>query len=285
MERESHTACTDAPLNLPRLALRGGDWQKAAVNEEPPAKRRRLGKLWCWMVAIFLGACGWQMWNVHKYNAAVREAKEAGFIWESNDTISLIRRDWRNALKKETWGELGRQLDMRKGVVPDLGRYRKMLHRLRPTTLIAQGCKEENVDALKGLTALQTLVLIDCPALQNVDTLKGLSGLQVLWLNGCTALQSLDALKGLTGLQTLYLQGCTALQNVDALKGLSDLQMLSLRICTTLQNVDALKGLSGLQRLELYGCDKIPAAALRELRATLPNTDITVPDGTKNPPQ
>ena len=49
--------------------------------------------------------------------------------------------------------------------------------------------------------------------------------------------------------------------------------------------MDVLKGLTGLRLLNLDGCDKIPAAALRELRAALPNTDITFPDGTKNPPQ
>jgi len=32
-----------------------------------------------------------------------------------------------------------------------------------------------------------------------------------------------------------------------------------------------------LQHLDLYGSHKIPAAALRELRAALPTTDITFP--------
>ena len=51
------------------------------------------------------------------------------------------------------------------------------------------------------------------------------------------------------------------------------------------ENVDVLKGLTNLQVLYLNGCDKIPAAALRELRAALPKTNITFPDGTNNPPQ
>ena len=170
-------------------------------------------KLWCVLIVVFLGGIGWQMWKLHLYNNAVREAKEAGFEWECEDTISLIKQDWRNALKKETWGAHNRILGM--GEVPDLGRYREMLHHLRPTELVAWGCKDENVDALKGLTALQ---------------------------------------------------------------------MLDLRYCTALQNVDALKGLTGLQDLNLRGCEKIPAAALRELRAALPNTDITFPDGSKEPP-
>ncbi len=217
-------------------------------------------KLWCVLIVVFLGGIGWQMWKLNAYNNAVREAKEAGFEWKCDDTLSLIWQDWHNALKKETWGEHQRMLVM--GEVPDLGRYREMLRHLRPTELYARGCQNENVDALKGLT-----------------------GLQSLDLNGCTALQNVDGLKGLTALQELNLVGCTALQNVDTLKGLSALQWLNLCNCTALQNVDGLKGLTALQWLNLNGCDKIPAAALRELRTALPNTDITFPDGTKNPPQ
>jgi len=217
-------------------------------------------KLWCVLIVVFLGVIGWQMWKLNAYNNAVREAKEAGFKWECDDTLSLIKQDWHNALKKETWGEHPRQLWM--GDVPDLGRYREMLHHLRPTLLVASGCEDANVDAIKGLSALQSLYLNFCRALQNVDGLKGLAGLQYLDLTGCAALQNVDALKGLTALQEIGLWSCDALQNVDGLKGLNKLQWLN-----------------------LSGCDKIPAAALRELRAALPNTDITFPDGTKNPPQ
>ena len=143
----------------------------------------------------------------------------------------------------------------------------------------------QNVDALKGLTGLQTLDLSDCTALQNVDGLKGLTGLQWLNLDLCTALQNVDGLKGLSGLQLLSLISCDALQNVDGLKGLTGLQTLNLHSCVALQNVDSLKGLVGLQRLFLNDSSKIPASALRELRAALPNTDITFPNGSKLPPQ
>ena len=189
--------------------------QKAGVKDGHTTKSERSfgKKLWCVLIVVLLGGMGWQMWKLNLYNNAVREAKEAGFRWECDDAISLIRQDWHNALKKETWGEHSRVLNM--GEVPDLGRYREMLHRLRPTELSAFGCQDENVDALKSLTALQRLVLLDCDALQNLDGLKGLTGLQIL---------------------------------------------------------------------KLTGCHKIPAAALRELRAALPKTDITFRDGTKNPP-
>ena len=286
-------------------------------------------KLWCVLIVLFLGGIGWQVWKLHLYNNAVREAQEAGFTWKCDDAISLIRQDWHNALKKETWGEHRRVLYM--GEVTDLGRYREMLHHLRPTDLDAWRCKDENVDALKGLTSLQTLQLHDCTTLQNVDGLKGLTKLKTLNLNGCEALQNIDGLKrltslhglglgecpalqnaddlksltdleelnlkfcpqlqnvdglkSLTGLQKLNLRGSTTLQNVDFLKGLTRLQMLDLVNVRDLRNVDALKGLSALQTLDLRGCHKIPATALRELRAALPKTDITFLDGSENPPQ
>jgi hypothetical protein len=43
--------------------------------------------------------------------------------------------------------------------------------------------------------------------------------------------------------------------------------------------VDALKGLSGLHRLFLIGCPKLPAAAVAELRAALPKTEINSDGG------
>ena len=116
-------------------------------------------KLWCVLIVLFLGGIGWQMWKLNAYNNAVREAEEAGFEWERDDALSLIRQDWHNALKKETWGAHERVLVM--GEVPDLGRYREILHQLNPTELIARGC--ENVDSLKGLTDLQNSPSMNAP--------------------------------------------------------------------------------------------------------------------------
>ncbi|MEI7776558.1 MAG: hypothetical protein WCK17_17485 [Verrucomicrobiota bacterium] len=262
-----------------------------------------------------------------EYLDAVREAKAAGFEWECDDTTGQIQQGGDSAQKKETGRAPQRKLNMEE--VSDLGRYRDMLRRLRPTELNVFGC--ENLDGLMGLTSLQKLGLNFCPALQNLDGLKGLTGLRSFILLGCSALQNVDGLKDLTGLQTLLIRGCPALQNVgglkgltglrslvlsecpalqnvdglkdltglhllilnqspalqnvDGLKGLTRLQGIDLSGCPALQNVDGLKGLTDLKNLQLGGSRKIPAAALRELRAALPNTDITFPDGTKNPPQ
>lgn len=70
-----------------------------------------------------------------------------------------------------------------------------------------------------------------CPNLRNLDALSGLTGLQTLELSGCTQLRNVDGLRGLTGLQNLKLIFCTELQDVDALKNLTGLQELDLRGC------------------------------------------------------
>ena len=71
---------------------------------------------------------------------------------------------------------------------------------------------------------------------------------------------------------------------MDALNGLTVLNEMHLSRCAVLQNVDGLQGLTGLTWLDLTGSTNIPAAALRELRAALPKTHITFPDGSNIPP-
>ncbi len=283
-------------LHHARLANTSRARQKARVKDGHTTHgESSFGKkLWCVLIVFFLGVIGWQMWKLNAYNNAVREAKAAGFDWQCEDTFSLIRQDWHNALKKETWGEHPRMLDM--GEVPDLSRYREMLNRLRPTELRAGGCKDENLDSLKALTSLKALSIGPCTALQNLDALKDLTGLETLFLGGCTELQNLDAFKGLTGLREVFLSNCPALQNVDGLKWLTSLQKLTIMNCPALKNVDGLKSLTSLKTLEFRSIPgfaepesdnstRLSAASLRELRAALPNTDIYFPDGSKEPPQ
>lgn len=116
------------------------------MNEPPPAKHpllRLLRKPLFWALALFLAVCGYQAWRVHDYRAAVDEAKRLGFEWEAEETFDLIRRDWRAALLKETRGPHERVLRIEPSLDPrgvfDLGRYRDLIHRLRPTQLFFSG--------------------------------------------------------------------------------------------------------------------------------------------------
>ena len=101
----------------------------------------------------------------------------------------------------------------------------------------------------------------------------------------CTALQNVDDLGSLPNLERIDLGNCTMLQNVNNLKNLSNLSYLNFSRSTELLHVDELKRLTNLKYLDLYECYKIPISTLRELSAALPETNITYPDRTNNPPQ
>jgi Leucine-rich repeat (LRR) protein len=132
----------------------------------------------------------------------------------------------------------------------------------------------QNVDALKGLTALQELNLDGCYALTNVDALKGLTSLTHLNLSNCFAFRNMDVLKSLTSLQDLNLNGCDVLTNVDFLKGLTSLTHLDLSSCYALTNVDALKGLTSLTHLNLYGCNALTNADVLKGLSSLQDIDL-----------
>ena len=264
-----------------------------------PHRRRWVRRPGVWVLAVLLAALGWGGWREYDFRQATREAKAAGFDFRvGKSPLAAIRQDWHAAFHKATWVDHGRELYLPDGC--DLLPLRSLLLRLRPTVLETTDCRHlemlqeftelqnlhleagaelPNVDGLRRLTGLQVLLLGDWVALQNVDGLSGLTALQVLKLSGCTALQNVDGLRGLAGLTGLKLSGCTVLQNVDALRGLTGLQKLYLGGCKALQNVDGLRSLTGLQGLWLNGCKNLPVSALRELRAALPNTRITFPDG------
>lgn len=262
------------------LLLLGAENREAAVNEPPPAKHpllRLLRKPFFWALALFLAVCGYQWWRVYDYRAAVDEAKRLGFEWEAEETFDLIRRDWRAALLKETWGTHERILRIgypfdNLGPAFDFRPYRDLLHRLHPTLMVVSYC--ENVDAIKGLNSLRILRIEQCPTLQNLDALKGLTGLQILELSDCPALQNLDALKDLTRLQELYLWRCPKLQNLDALKSLPHLHTLKIHRCPNLEKMSVFKGLVRLRELQIDSGTVFPDEALKELREALPNTQI-----------
>ena len=186
------------------------------------------------MVAVFAALIGWQMWELHRYNAAVLEAKEAGFGWECDDTLSLIRQDWRNAFKKETWTTHERSLSVMvhgnyMEFASKFARSRDLIHRLQPTKLVMPNFG--NVDVLRGLNSIKNLTIAD-----------GFNNRAPL---------NLDGLKDLTALQSLEMEETWAILGP--------------------RNLDALYGLKNLRFLRTKGCNGISAKSVRELQTALPN--------------
>jgi Leucine-rich repeat (LRR) protein len=289
---------------------------KHLVKEALPAIRPRLRQLrnpFWWILALFLSVTGYYAWREYDYQQAISEAKEAGFEWKSSDPFSLIWQDWHAAFRKETWATHERILDLRSNpnaILREHGDYdepgcefklsKDLIHRLRPSHLTIASC--ENLDALKGYSGLRSLTVYNC---DDVDALKGFTELQELALmrtrvpsedilKSLTGLKQLslyicgiedaDRLKSLTNLRELYIERCRFLKNLTGLRNLTKLQVFSLSH-DSMDNIDALKGLTALRELDLERCVSIPEPALRELRSALPNTNITFPDGSKNPPK
>ena len=105
------------------------------------------------LLLLALAATAWVGWREYDHRAAIREAPAAGCTWQVREPIALIRADWRAAFQKETWTKSYWSLNVGEG--RELASLRPLLLRLRPTMLIAPGCKDANLDALQGLTSLK----------------------------------------------------------------------------------------------------------------------------------
>lgn len=247
----------------------------------------RIVRSWLAPAAVVLALAVEVLWPWVEKKQAVEALGNAGSRWESETESLLAESDKSKKIETLPWPI--RRLHPRVINLKDCGTLQD-LEGLTGLTglenLDLSSCKAlRHVDGLKALNALQTLSLNSCAGLQNVDGLKELTGLRVLALSNCAALQNVDGLKGLIGLRVLTLSNCAALENTDGLKGLTGLKTLVVSDCAALENIDGLKVMTDQQRLNLVDCYRIPASALRELRAALPKTNITFPDGTKSPSQ
>ena len=174
------------------------------------------------MLFLLLGGIGWFGWRAYDSRRAVREAGAAGFSFrQSPGPVALIRRDWHAAFRGATWFERKRWLWPPKGC--DLALHRPLLLRLRPTILVASGCR--NVSAIRGLTGLYDLDLVYSD-MKDLAPLADLAQLRRLVLDSCTGVADLAPLAGLTQLQRLDLDGCRGVADLAPLAGLAQLQWL-----------------------------------------------------------
>ncbi|MCE9610537.1 MAG: hypothetical protein K8R23_10120 [Chthoniobacter sp.] len=261
-----------------------------------PARFRWLRGLGWVLGVVVLATGGWSVWSAYDYRAAVREARAAGFYFlESPSPFAAIREDWHAAFRFATWLEHSRRLELPDGT--DLAPLRPLLLRLDPTRLDAWQCR--NVDALRGLTRLQTLNLSDSEVkdlaplasltqlqvlgltnstnVADLAPLASLTQLKVLGLNGCTGVTDLAPLAGLTQLQELYLTDCRVVAELAPLASLSRLQQLYLGGCTRVTDIAPLAGLTQLQWLALSGCRGLSAEVVEAFKAKHPTATIFYP--------
>ncbi|MCE9610469.1 MAG: hypothetical protein K8R23_09775 [Chthoniobacter sp.] len=241
----------------------------------PPVRDRfRWGRVLGWglIVALVAAAC-WSGWREYDYRAAVREVRAAGFRFDESPTpFAAIRADWYAAFRLATWLDHRRDLTLPTGT--DLAPLRPLLLRLDPTGLTVY--QSRNVDALRGLTRLRTLILSGTDV-KDLAPLAGLMQLQDLDLTD-TGVADLTPLAGLTQLRGLVLS-VTGVTNLGPLAGLSRLQGLHLSGCLGVADLTPLAGLTQLRSIRLSGtgvADLTPLAGLTRLQG------LSVGEGVKD---
>ena len=247
------------------------------MHPEPPAQKpRRERHLVRWIFIGILSILGWYGWKAYDFHMVVKEATELGWRFTYDDPIAIIRENWRDAFRKDTWSDRRRDLYIETRAVSE--RDFDLIRRLKPKTLrIIFTFPWRDLSPLKGLSNLTGLLLTNCPNLTNIDALKDMKELTALGIRGSPVLVNIDAVKELKSLELLDLSVCTALTNVDTLRELKALEFLNLYGCTGLKNVNGLLGLTGLENVSLNGCDGLTNEAVDAVKAALPKTNITPP--------
>ena len=239
----------------------------------PPRRNWHLQR---WLLLLAAGFLAYAGWTQYAFRAALSQAKALGWQLKYADPDDVIRKNWMAAFRKATWLDGVTHVGIHTS--EKFEHHLAIVHRLNPRSLqINNAATLRDLSGLKALTRLQGVDLRVCTRLTNVDGLTSLSALQRVMLAGCAGLTNLDALKNLSALRQVELIGCHGLTNVDALKNLYALQQVSLIGCAGLTSVDGLKNLSDLQSVNLYYSDRLSEESVSELKAVLPNAQITDP--------
>ncbi len=123
------------------------------------------------------------------------------------------------------------------------------------TTLVLIGCSSlTSLEGISGLTNLNSLNLRHCKSLKSLEGITGLSNLTSLNLSYCRSLTSLEGISGLTNLTSLDLSDCRSLTSLEGISGLTNLTLLDLRYCESLTSLEGISSLTNLTSLSLNNC-------------------------------
>ena len=231
---------------------------------KPALLRRRWGRR---VLVVLLAGIATLGWREFTWQRAVRQLGEVGFYEDRRgDSLGMhlwktARSDWRQLFKAGTWkGEptVWRVDQPTAGQLRNFDAAVAALRRVNPEIIHIEGCPSlQNLNGLRGLSALRKLYLDRCHALENVDGLQGCVSLEHLWLFNCTVLRDVNGLRDHPALQELLLRECPALENAEAIGGLTSLRECFLVECTALRDVGFLSGLARLHYLDLSGCSAL----------------------------
>ena len=113
----------------------------------------------------------------------------------------------------------------------------------------------KDVNELKGLKKLTTLMLSRCTALKDINPIGDLSEILNLDLSGCKSIKGIECLHGLNKIQKLGLGYCKSLKTADTIKNFENLEVLDLWGCGELRDISFLRNLKKIKNLNLSWCD------------------------------
>jgi hypothetical protein len=130
------------------------------------------------------------VWRVVDHARAVREVEgRRGFSYAESSLWTRIQKDWRAAFRAETWEPSVQKLAI--NGVKDLASERRLIERLRPTSLSVVDCG--HLESLDGLPGLDRLYLRGERLPRNLSGLKKLT-----WSMGdSTSLEGVETLESL----------------------------------------------------------------------------------------
>ena len=177
------------------------------MTPEPPAPTpRRKRRYLRWLGVLLLAYFAYAGWKAYDYRAAVEEAKALGWTVEFGTAFDHIKRDWRAALRMETWTQIRRvlEIDGEKGFTG----HESLVLRLNPQSIsIYNSPLPLNLSFLKHLADLRILEIQSFPEITdaNMDQIQELTLLRGLFISDCPRLTHLNPLIGLKKLEWLEL--------------------------------------------------------------------------------
>lgn len=127
-------------------------------------------------------------------------------------------------------------------------------------------CRLTEIEALRQVSSLRWLALLN---LRKLQSLKGISrhpGLRFLWLEGCPKIGTLDWLREMPSLETLQILDCGKISGTEALLSLPHLRHIHIHGSTKIDAMDfsLLRNLPNLESVFIRGLPRIEAEYWRK---------------------